>query len=203
MNEGVEGGWSSVGNWLLEQNRRFSLFQTGRLSRLELLRNYEISSLFPWGLILLIFLGSWAVGGDTNWQQMIGTSGFVIITIITIVVYVGAGLIGVFAAIQRFHDLGKSGWRTLLLLIPFAVLTYPTRETPKIFLGLKINPDGSFFEVYNGPGRYIKKLVVGRKEPYNRLHILSLKKLAEISSKIPAHEKVKTRKGKRPLTFPL
>lgn len=110
--------------WLIRQNERFSLFKTGRLSRLELLRNYEIAVLFPWVLFLLLLLSSLAVGGDVNWQHIIGPVGTVVLAIVGIAIDIGAGLVGIFAAIQRFHDLGKSGWRTLLLLIPFANIVF-------------------------------------------------------------------------------
>lgn len=71
------------------------------------------------------------------------------------------------------------------------MLTFPTDHVPELFLGLKINSDGSFDEIYNGPGKYIKALIGKRKSPYNRLHLLPLKKLSEISARIPQKEKIK------------
>jgi len=70
-------------------------------------------------------------------------------------------------------------------------LTFPTEHIPELFLGLKLNTDGSFNEIYNGPGKYIKELIGKRKSPYNRLHLLPIKKLSEISNKIPEKEKIK------------
>lgn len=73
-------------------------------------------------------------------------------------------------------------------------LTFPSNHIPELYLGLKINPDGSFEEVYNGPGKYIKELINKRKSPYNRLHLLPIKKLSKISRKISEQEKIKIKK---------
>ena len=114
-----------VSRWAIEQNKRFSLFQLGRLSRLEYLRNYLISGLIPWALFLLSFLASLAVGGDFNWQHITGNPfGYVVLILICVAVYITAILIGIFATIQRFHDLGNSGWRVLFLLLPFANIVF-------------------------------------------------------------------------------
>jgi len=72
-------------------------------------------------------------------------------------------------------------------------ITFPTEHVPELFLGLKIHEDGSFEEVYNGPGEYILKLICNRKSPYNRLHLISIKKLKEISESIPKKERIKKR----------
>lgn len=72
-------------------------------------------------------------------------------------------------------------------------ITFPSDHVPELLLGLKINSDGSFEEIYNGPGKYLEPLILTRKSPYNRLHLLPIKKLSEISKVIPKHEKI----GKR------
>src|SRR5258708_1182063 len=115
---------NSIVQWVSKQNKKFSLLQRGRISSLEFLRNYEIATLLPWALFLLLILASLAVGGDANWQHIIGSFGTVVLAILSTALYIGAVLIGIFAAIQRFHDLGKSGWRTLLLLIPIANIVF-------------------------------------------------------------------------------
>lgn len=72
-------------------------------------------------------------------------------------------------------------------------ITFPTEHVPELFLGLKINEDGTFEEVYNGPGKHVLKLICNRKAPYNRLHLIPIKKLKEISENIPKQEKIKSK----------
>jgi len=73
-------------------------------------------------------------------------------------------------------------------------LTFPSNHIPELYLGLKINSDGSFEEIYNGPGKYIKELIGNRQPPYNRLYLFPIKKLSEISRKVLEQEKIKKRK---------
>ena len=70
-------------------------------------------------------------------------------------------------------------------------ITFPTDHVPELLLGLKINDDGTFLEIYNGPGKYVQKIISKRKAPYNRLHLISIKKLMDISEGIPKNEKIK------------
>lgn len=70
-------------------------------------------------------------------------------------------------------------------------ITFPSDHFPELLLGLKINPDGTFEEIYNGPGKYVKPLIHKRKSPRSRLLLVSIKKLKIISAKIPKHEKIK------------
>lgn len=100
--------------------------------------------------------------------------------------------ITLFDKIKHLYDATTSDNRMVQIKASFKdKLTFPTDHIPELFLGLKINSDGSFEEVYNGPGKYIKALIGKRKSPYNRLHLLPLKKLSEISARIPQKEKIK------------
>lgn len=99
----------SINDWISKQNRKLSLFKMGRVSRLEFLRNHEISIILPLCLLLGGISLQYRAGGATN---------NIMISIISMTVYSGALLIGIFATIQRLHDLGKSEWYALLFFIP-------------------------------------------------------------------------------------
>lgn len=100
--------------------------------------------------------------------------------------------ITLFNNIQPFYDATTSGNKMVQIKATFKdKLTFPTDHIPELFLGLKINSNGTFEEIYNGPGKYIKELIGKRKSPYNRLHLLPLKKLKDISAKISEKEKIK------------
>ncbi len=99
--------------------------------------------------------------------------------------------ITLFEKVKAKYDATTSDGRMIQIKATFKdKLTFPSEHIPELFLGLKINEDGSFDEIYNGPGKYVKELIMNRKSPYNRLHLLLNKKLIEISKKIPEKEKI-------------
>ncbi len=66
-------------------------------------------------------------------------------------------------------------------------------KTPDYYLGIKINEDGSYSEIYNGPGKYIKKEYEHRKGFGEKLLSFPNSVLNEISKNIPISEKVQKR----------
>ena len=100
-----------------------------------------------------------------------------------------------FEKIERLYDaLTSKNKKKVQIKTTFKdKITFPSDHVPELLLGLKINSDGSFEEIYNGPGKYLKELVKTRKSPYNRLHLLPIKKLKDISNEIPKNEKIKKR----------
>lgn len=100
--------------------------------------------------------------------------------------------ITLFDKIRHSYDATTSDNKMVQIKASFKdKLTFPTDHVPELFLGLKINSDGSFEEIYNGPGKYIKESIGKRKSPYNRLHLLSMKKLSNLSAKVPEKERIK------------
>jgi len=77
-----------------------------------------------------------------------------------------------------------------------ASLGFPCSEkdVPEFYLGLKINYDGSFEEIYNGPGIKIWKAVKHLKVSKNNLYNISLKKLRELDKWLDDNERILRRK---------
>lgn len=107
--------------WFADQNKKFSLFTKGRLSRLEFLRNYVISAVLTFIPFFISLLGLSAVGSKLNWKQIVV---FWIFTILGYALYILGIVIGIFASVQRFHDLNHSGWRFLFFLIPIVNIVF-------------------------------------------------------------------------------
>ncbi len=63
------------------------------------------------------------------------------------------------------------------------------------YLGLRINPDGTFDEIYNGPARFIYEHFKGRKHITSKLLRFPNDVLHSISENIPKHEKIGRRKS--------
>lgn len=66
-------------------------------------------------------------------------------------------------------------------------------KTPDYYLGIKINEDGSYIEIYNGPGKYIKKRYGHRKGFGEKLLSFPNSVLMKISQEIPEDEKIPNR----------
>ncbi len=72
-------------------------------------------------------------------------------------------------------------------------LTFKT--VPDYYLGLKLNEDGSFEEIYNGPGRYIFDRYSKRKGIGLVLLRFPVTELKKIQKKVQENEKVPKRRG--------
>lgn len=66
-------------------------------------------------------------------------------------------------------------------------------KIPDYYLGIKIKEDGSYLEIYNGPGRYIEKRYGHRKGFGENLLSFPNSVLMEISEDIPGSEKIPER----------
>ena len=72
-------------------------------------------------------------------------------------------------------------------------LTFPADSIPDFYIGIKIKEEGTFDEIYNGPGELIQKLIKDRSKPSNNLHNIPINKLIELNSKVEQSKKVKER----------
>ncbi len=64
---------------------------------------------------------------------------------------------------------------------------------PDYYLGIAIDKDGRWEEIYNGPGRYIAERYAGRKGIGSNFLRFPNKDLREISTKIPTNERINKR----------
>jgi hypothetical protein len=63
-------------------------------------------------------------------------------------------------------------------------------KVPDYYLGLKINHDGSFEEVFNGPGIKIWEIVKGRKDTSIGSHSVSINTLKKLNQKVRIKDKI-------------
>lgn len=63
-------------------------------------------------------------------------------------------------------------------------------HTPDYYIGIKLDKEGGYEVVYNGPGKYIKEAYIHRKGIGTRLLSFSVKKIKEISSNIGLNERI-------------
>ena len=53
-------------------------------------------------------------------------------------------------------------------------LTFPADHVPDYYLGVKIHPDGSFTEIFNGPGKIAGEAIKNRTTPKTNLHSIAV-----------------------------
>lgn len=74
-------------------------------------------------------------------------------------------------------------------------LTFPADHVPNYYLGVKIGPDGTFIEVFNGPGAIAWQTVKGRSKPKTNLHRVSISALKKLQKTVAITDRILFRPG--------
>ena len=93
---------------------------------------------------------------------------------------------------EKIHD-GFSGNKKVQIKSTFKdTLTFPDDENrvPEYYIGVKIFDDGTYEEIFNGPGINIWNLIKERKKTPNSLHSISLNTLRNENKRIPNEHKI-------------
>jgi hypothetical protein len=102
--------------------------------------------------------------------------------------------ITLFEDLQKHHDAACSDGRPVQIKATMRdSLTFPVDHIPLYYLGIRIRPDGSFEEVFNGPGAVAWQAVKNRKPTKTNLHSVSISLLSKLSADVPAAERIPTR----------
>ena len=72
-------------------------------------------------------------------------------------------------------------------------LTFPVDHIPEYYLGIQIHQDGTFTEVFNGPGRIAQEAVKGRKPTKTNLHSITIAALKKLNEKVKLSERISKR----------
>ncbi|MBA7644682.1 hypothetical protein ES703_52427 [subsurface metagenome] len=90
--------------------------------------------------------------------------------------------------LQKHHDgITPDGKQVQIKATMQNWLTFPVDHIPDYYLGIKIKPDGTFREIFNGPGRVAREAVKDRKPTKTNLHTVSISILERLNEKV--HEK--------------
>ena len=90
--------------------------------------------------------------------------------------------------LQKHHDgITPDGKQVQIKTTMQNSLTFPVDHIPDYYLGIKIKPDGTFREIFNGPGRVAREAVKNRKPTKTNLHSVSISILERLNEKV--HEK--------------
>jgi hypothetical protein len=98
---------------------------------------------------------------------------------------------------QRTHDGRTPDGRLVQVKATFKdSLTF--RSVPEYLIGLKLYPDGSFEEIYNGPGHVVYDRYAHRRNIGKELLSFPLSSLTELSKTVPEDERIARRPARPP-----
>lgn len=96
--------------------------------------------------------------------------------------------------LERHHDATfGDGKRVQIKATMKDSLTFPGGHLPDFYLGIKILPDGTIEEIFNGPGKIAFRAVEKRQTPKTNLHSIPLHTLRALQAAVPPSERVPRR----------
>lgn len=102
-----------------------------------------------------------------------------------------------FEDIKKQHDAKSSDGRLVQIKATMKdSLTFPADHVPNYYLGVQVHPDGTFTEVFNGPGATAWEAVKGRARPKTNLHSVSIGALAKLQARVASHDRIPLRSTK-------
>ena len=69
-------------------------------------------------------------------------------------------------------------------------LTFPVDHIPDYYIGIQIHPDGTYDEVFNGPGSIAGRAVKNRKPTKTNLHSITLSALKKLNRNVPERDRI-------------
>jgi len=70
-------------------------------------------------------------------------------------------------------------------------LTFPVDHIPELYIGIKVHSDGTYTEIFNGPGVIARKAIENRAPTKTNLHSVSLFALTKLNSTVSENDRVK------------
>lgn len=102
--------------------------------------------------------------------------------------------IELFAGLQKHHDARSTCGRLVQIKATMKDhLTFPADHVPDHYLGIQIHPDGSFTEVFNGPGEVARQALKHRSSPKTNLHTVSVSVLRKLQGQVQPTDRIPRR----------
>jgi hypothetical protein len=102
--------------------------------------------------------------------------------------------IKLFEDLQKHHDAMASDGRLVQIKATMQKsLTFPVDHTPHYYIGIQIHHDGTFTEVFNGPGALARETVKNRKPTKNNLFSVSISALSKLNVSVAPTDRIPQR----------
>ena len=99
-----------------------------------------------------------------------------------------------YSDVKKYHDGQCSDGRLVQIKATMKnSLTFPADHVPNYYLGVKIAPDGTFIEVFNGPGAIAWEAVKNRKPPKTNLYSVPIATLKELQKLVAPTDRIPPR----------
>ena len=106
----------------------------------------------------------------------------------------GAYEVELFTAIEKHHDGKTSDGRLVQIKATMqSALTFPADHVPNYFIGIQIHRNGTFTEVFNGPGEIAAKAVEKRKPPKTNLHTVAISAFKPLNEEVLKEDRIPRR----------
>ena len=105
----------------------------------------------------------------------------------------------IFESLKKHYDaVTRDGRQVQIKTTMQENLTFPVDHVPDYYLAIQIHRDGTFTEVFNGPGSIAKKAVENRKPTKTNLHSIGIKALNRLNEKVQESDRIPKRANKQP-----
>lgn len=102
--------------------------------------------------------------------------------------------IKLFEDLQKHHDATCTDGRLVQIKATMKKsLTLPVDHIPLYYIGIQIHSDGSFIEVFNGPGAIAWEAVKNRSPTKTNLHSVSVSALRKLNTKVTPADRIPKR----------
>ncbi|MEJ1095854.1 MULTISPECIES: hypothetical protein [unclassified Pseudoxanthomonas] len=99
-----------------------------------------------------------------------------------------------FPDMQKHHDAKTSDGRLVQIKASMrGKFSFPCDHIPSYYLAVHVHPDGSFDEIFNGPGEIAWQAVMNRKLSKTNLHQISAAALRHLQEKVQAGDRIPLR----------
>lgn len=99
-----------------------------------------------------------------------------------------------FPDIKKHHDATSSDGRLVQIKATMKKsLTFPADHIPNYYLGVQIHLDGSFTEIFNGPGAIAWEAVKGRAASKTNLYSVQISTLKKLQTQVAVGDKIPLR----------
>lgn len=96
-----------------------------------------------------------------------------------------------FDGLEKHHDGKTTDGRLVQIKATMKeALTFPADHIPDFYLGIKIKEDGTFVEIFNGPGDVVHAAIANRSHPKNNLHSISVATLAKLNETVESEKRI-------------
>jgi len=99
--------------------------------------------------------------------------------------------------VQKHHDARAHDGRLVQIKATLRsedpAFTFPADHIPECYLAIVIHPDGTFTEIFNGPGKIAAEAVKTRKHPKTNLHSISVVALKKLAAQVDPKDRIPRR----------